>query len=82
MGIKKKYFLILTMENIVMLLFIFFVANIYLLKSFVYKHVDPAEGALEELQRIIKLIYLGWGKVKIVVRGDSAYSILRYNELV
>lgn len=37
-------------------------------------NVDPAEGALDELQRIIKLIRSRWGNVKILVRGDSAYS--------
>ena len=37
-------------------------------------NVDPAEGALNELQRIIKLIRSRWGNVKILVRGDSAYS--------
>lgn len=37
-------------------------------------NVDPAEGALEQLQRIIKLIRERWPKVKILVRGDSAYS--------
>ncbi|MEH1844227.1 MAG: IS1380 family transposase [Nostoc sp.] len=37
-------------------------------------NVDPAEGALEELQRIIKLIRSCWSNVKILIRGDSAYS--------
>lgn len=37
-------------------------------------NVDPAEGALSELQRIIKQIRSRWSKVKILVRGDSAYS--------
>lgn len=37
-------------------------------------NLDPAEGALEELQRIIKLIRSRWGEVKILIRGDSAYS--------
>ncbi len=37
-------------------------------------NVDPAEGALEELQRIIGLIRQKWGKTQIVVRGDSAYA--------
>jgi hypothetical protein len=37
-------------------------------------NVDPAAGALEELQRIIKLIRSRWGNVKILIRGDSAYS--------
>lgn len=37
-------------------------------------NVDPAEGALSELERIIKLIRERWGNVKILVRGDSAYS--------
>ncbi len=36
--------------------------------------VDPASGALSELQRIIKHIRSRWDKVKILVRGDSAYS--------
>jgi hypothetical protein len=37
-------------------------------------NVDPAAGALEELQRIIKQIRKRWPKVQILVRGDSAYS--------
>jgi Transposase DDE domain group 1 len=37
-------------------------------------NVDPAEGALEELKRIIKLIRSCWSHVKILIRGDSAYS--------
>lgn len=35
---------------------------------------DPAGGALEELQRVIKQIRTRWKTVKILVRGDSAYS--------
>ncbi len=35
---------------------------------------DPAGGALEELQRVIKQIRARWPKVKILVRGDSAYA--------
>lgn len=37
-------------------------------------NVDPAAGALEELQRIIPAIQAQWPAVKILVRGDSAYS--------
>ncbi|MEH2042106.1 IS1380 family transposase [Nostoc sp.] len=37
-------------------------------------NVDPASEALSELQRIIKHIRSRWDKVKILVRGDSAYS--------
>lgn len=37
-------------------------------------NVDPAEGALEELQRMIPQIRAQWPTVEIVVRGDSAYS--------
>jgi Transposase DDE domain group 1 len=37
-------------------------------------NVDPAAGALEELQRIIPQIRGQWPSVEIVVRGDSAYS--------
>ncbi len=37
-------------------------------------NVDPAEGALEELQRIIGLIREQWTETEIIVRGDSAYS--------
>lgn len=37
-------------------------------------NVDPAEGALEELQRVIGLIRKKWKETHIVVRGDSAYS--------
>jgi hypothetical protein len=37
-------------------------------------NVDPAAGALEELQRIIAQLRGYWPQVKILVRGDSAYS--------
>jgi hypothetical protein len=37
-------------------------------------NVDPAEGALEELKRIIGQIREHWPQVEILVRGDSAYS--------
>ena len=37
-------------------------------------NVDPAAGALEELQRIIVQIRCHWADVVIVVRGDSAYG--------
>jgi hypothetical protein len=46
-------------------------------------NVDPAAGALEELQRIITHIRGQWPEVEIVVRGDSAYSrddIMRWCE--
>ena len=37
-------------------------------------NVDPAEGGLEELQRVIKIIRSRWKNVKVIIRGDSAYS--------
>lgn len=37
-------------------------------------NVDPAAGALEELQRIIAHLRGSWPQVTIIVRGDSAYS--------
>ena len=37
-------------------------------------NVDPADGALEELQRVIKLIREKWPNTQILVRGDSAYA--------
>ncbi|WP_089094155.1 IS1380 family transposase [Nodularia sp. NIES-3585] len=37
-------------------------------------NVDPASGALTELQRVIKQIRRQWSNVEILVRGDSAYS--------
>ncbi|AUB35025.1 Spore coat polysaccharide biosynthesis protein SpsF, cytidylyltransferase family [Nostoc flagelliforme CCNUN1] len=37
-------------------------------------NVDPAEGGLGELQRVIKIIRSRWKEVKIIIRGDSAYS--------
>lgn len=36
-------------------------------------NVDPAAGALSELQRVIKQIRQQWKNVEILVRGDSAY---------
>ena len=37
-------------------------------------NVEPAAGALEELQRVIKLIREKWPNTQILVRGDSAYA--------
>lgn len=37
-------------------------------------NVDPADGALAELQRVIGQIRSRWNSVRILVRGDSAYS--------
>ncbi len=37
-------------------------------------NVDPAAGALEELERIIGIIREKWQNTHIIVRGDSAYS--------
>ena len=37
-------------------------------------NVDPAQGALEQLQRIIPKLRLRWPEVRIIVRGDSAYG--------
>ncbi len=37
-------------------------------------NVDPADGALAELQRVIGQIRSRWNFVRILVRGDSAYS--------
>ena len=37
-------------------------------------NVDPAEGALEELQKVIGLIREKWKETHILVRGDSAYA--------
>lgn len=37
-------------------------------------NVDPAAGALEELQRIIGLIREKWQDTQLIIRGDSAYS--------
>lgn len=37
-------------------------------------NIDPAAGALEELQRVIGLIRERWELTHILLRGDSAYS--------
>ena len=37
-------------------------------------NLDPAGWGLEELQRVIKIIRARWKNVKIIIRGDSAYS--------
>jgi hypothetical protein len=37
-------------------------------------NVDPAAGALEEVQRIIGQIRQRWARVPIIIRGDSAYG--------
>ena len=46
-------------------------------------NVDPAEGALEELQRVIGIIRKKWKDTHILVRGDSAYAreeIMKWSE--
>jgi len=37
-------------------------------------NVDPADGALDEIKRIIPLIRTRWPDTLILVRGDSAYA--------
>ena len=47
-------------------------------------NVDPAEGGLEELQRVIGIIRKKWKDTHILVRGDSAYAreeIMKWSEL-
>ncbi len=39
-----------------------------------HSNVDPAAGALDELERIIGLIREKWQDTQILVRGDSAYA--------
>ena len=36
-------------------------------------NIDPAEGVVEELERIIKRIREEWPEVKILIRGDSGF---------
>ena len=43
-------------------------------------NVDPAAGALSELQRVIKQIGKKWKNVEILVRGDSAYARENIND--
>ena len=50
------------------------VVGIYWPPVYVPSNVDPAAGALDELQRIIPAIIDQWPGVMILVRGDSAYS--------
>ena len=57
-----------------MRLYIFSVGIIYQQQNSVHKHVDPAGGALEELQRIIGIIRAEWKETQIIVRSDSAYA--------
>ena len=45
-------------------------------------NVAPADGALEELQRVIGLIRKRWEHTHILIRGDSAYSRFGDYELV
>lgn len=37
-------------------------------------NIDPAAGALEELQRVIAVIRQHWPQTRILVRADSAYA--------
>jgi len=46
----------------------------HLLAAKLPANVDPAEGALEELQRVISLIRTQWQKNTDSGSGDSAYS--------
>ena len=52
----------------------FSVVIIYWQQNYVPPTNDPADGALEELQRLIGLIRERWEHTHILVRGDSAYS--------
>lgn len=52
----------------------FFCGHHLLVAKLRSSNVDPADGALEELERMIKLIREKWPKTHILVRGDSAYS--------
>jgi hypothetical protein len=37
-------------------------------------NVDPAAGAIEELQKVITIIREKWTDTQIIIRGDSAYA--------
>ncbi|NES82729.1 MAG: hypothetical protein F6K10_15715 [Moorea sp. SIO2B7] len=54
-------------------LYIFFGHNLLVAKLRNY-NLDTAEGALEELQRVIGLIIEKWKENKIVFRGYSDYA--------
>jgi hypothetical protein len=46
-------------------------------------NIDPSEGTIEELQRIVELIRVKWPDVRIIVRGDSGFcreEIMRWCE--
>ena len=51
----------------------FFCGHHLLVSKLRSSNVDPAAGALEELQRVVKLIKEKWKETEIIVRGDSAY---------
>jgi hypothetical protein len=36
-------------------------------------NIDPSEGALEELQRLVQQIRKKWPRVRILIRGDSGF---------
>ena len=52
----------------------FFCGHHLLVSKLRSSNVDPAAGALEELQRVVKLIKEKWKETEIIVRGDSAYA--------
>ena len=74
MALKKVRFSTRIIKECVIRLYIFSVGIIYQQQNSVHKHVDPAGGALEELQRIIGIIRAEWKETQIIVRGDSAYA--------
>ena len=52
----------------------FFCGHHLLVAKLRSSNVDPAAGALEELQRVIELIREKWKNTHVVVRADSAYA--------
>ncbi len=52
----------------------FFCGHHLLVAKLRSSNVDPAAGALEELQRVIGLIREKWKNTHIIVRADSAYA--------
>ena len=71
---NRKHFLTLIIMEYVMHRGYIFCGHHLLVAKLRSSNVDPAEGALPELQRIIGLIRKKWPDTHIIIRGDSAYS--------
>ena len=74
MEIKKGHFLNIYYNGVCYAPLYVFCGHHLLVAKLRPSNVDPAEGALDELQKVIGLIREKWQDTKIIVRGHSAYA--------